>query len=249
MVRARRAPVGRGSTASAVRAAVDAQGDPVRAGNAGRFFKTGPGEYGEGDVFVGVPVPTLRGLARGFAGLDEREIVSLLDGEVHEHRLIGLFLLRNAFEHADDAAAQQQWVATYLDAVRRGRVNNWDLVDSSADPILGEWSIDRPRDIMVALAADDDLWRRRVGIVATFAFIKRGIAAPIYEVAPLVIDDRRDLIQKAFGWMLREAGKRCDRDELVDHLQLHAAAMGRTALSYATEHLDPEHRRELRALR
>lgn len=236
-------------TATAVRAAVDDLADPTRAANAQRFFKTGPGDYGEGDRFIGVTVPRLRSVAKTFTGLDERGVNSLLDSAMHEHRLIGLFLLRDGFERADTDEQRERWVELYLDAVRRGRVNNWDLVDSSADPILGEWLVDRPRGLLGELAADDTLWTRRVGVVATFAFIKRGDATALYEVAPLVIADRRDLIQKAFGWMLREAGKRCDRHELIAFLEQHAHEMGRTALSYATEHLEPEHRKALRALR
>ncbi|MGJ0117737.1 DNA alkylation repair protein [Williamsia sp. MIQD14] len=230
-------------------AAVDALGDPDRAAGSLRFFKSGPGDYGEGDRFVGVPVPRLRSLVRSFRGLDAPGVVDLLDSPVHEHRLIGLFLLRDGFERSDTEADRAAWVEVYLDAIARGRVNNWDLVDSSADPILGVWLLDRPRELLTRFAADDDLWCRRVGIVATFAFIRRGRASTLYEIAPLVIADRRDLIQKAFGWMLREAGKRCDRDELVGYLESHAAAMGRTALSYATEHLDADHRAALRALR
>ncbi len=237
------------STAEAITAAVDALGDPAKAQGSARFFKTGPGDYGEGDRFVGVSVPQLRSLTSEFAGLNHDGVTALLASGVHEHRLIGLFLLRSGFEKAPGDAARLEWVELYLDAVRRGRVNNWDLVDSSADPILGEWLIDRPRGLLAELAADEDLWRRRVGIIATFAFIKRGDSTPLFELAPLVVADRRDLIQKAFGWMLREVGKRCDRDELVEYLEREAAAMGRTALSYATEHLDSEHRRELRARR
>ncbi|MGU3293485.1 DNA alkylation repair protein [Williamsia sp. M5A3_1d] len=224
-----------------MKAAVDALADPDRAAGSLRFFKSGPGQYDEGDRFVGVSVPQLRTLVATFAGLDEAGVTDLLDSPVHEHRLIGLFLLRDAFERSDTESVRSAWVEVYLDAVMGGRVNNWDLVDSSADPILGEWLVDRPRDLLTRLASDDDLWRRRVGVVATFAMIKRGDASALYEIAPLVVADRRDLIQKAFAWMLREAGKRCDRDELVRYLEAHAAAMGRTALSYATAHLDAEH--------
>ncbi|MCP2177645.1 DNA alkylation repair protein [Williamsia maris] len=230
-------------------AAVDALADPVRAQGAQRFFKTGPGDYAEGDRFVGVPVPQLRSLTRTFTGLEPSGVITLLDSAMHEHRLIGLFLLRDGFERAATDDRRERWVELYLEAVRGGRVNNWDLVDSSADPILGEWLIDRPRGLLAELAADDTLWTRRVGVVATFAFLKRGDAAALYEVAPLVIADRRDLIQKAFGWMLPEAGKRCDAEELLAYLGDNAPAMGRTALSYATEHLDVTTRAELRALR
>ncbi len=203
--------------------------------------------------------PQQRAIAKRFRGIGADEIVALLDSPVHEHRLIALFLLRGDFERAlrprsvpdwDEAA---RWVGLYLDAVRRGgRVNNWDLVDSSADSVLGEYCRRRGGDIDVILAhaADGDLWRRRVGgIIATFAHIKHADASALLSVAPLVQNDRRDLIQKAFGWMLRETGKRVDEQTLLAYLEENAARMGRTALSYAIEHRTPEERAHFRALR
>lgn len=229
-------------------AALQAAGDPDRAKKSARFFKTGPGEYGEGDVFIGVSVPDQRKLARQFRGIGRDEVVRLLAGEVHEYRLTALILAGWEFAHAA-GAERRAWVDMYLEQVRAGRVNNWDLVDSSAEQILGEWLVGQDYSPLLELAAQDDLWRRRVGIIGTFAFTRRGDAQPLLAVAPLVIGDRRDLIQKAYGWMLREAGKRCGAEMLLDYLDEHAAAMGRTALSYATEHLDPAARAEYRARR
>ncbi|MBB4855488.1 3-methyladenine DNA glycosylase AlkD [Mycobacteroides chelonae] len=229
-------------------AALTAAGDPGRAKKSARFFKTGPGEYGEGDVFIGVSVPDQRKLARQFRGIGRDEVVRLLAGEVHEHRLTALILAGWEFAHAA-GAERRAWVDMYLEQVRAGRVNNWDLVDSSAAQILGEWLVGQDYSPLLELAAQDDLWRRRVGVIGTFAFTRRGDARPFLAVAPLVIADRRDLIQKAYGWMLREAGKRCGAQMLLDHLDEHAAVMGRTALSYATEHLDPATRAEYRARR
>ncbi|MUM15899.1 DNA alkylation repair protein [Mycobacterium sp. CBMA271] len=229
-------------------AALDAAGDPDRAKKSARFFKTGPGEYGEGDVFVGVSVPDQRTLARGFRGIGRDQVVRLLASEVHEHRLTALILAGWEFDHAT-GADRQAWVDTYLEQVHAGRINNWDLVDSSAEQILGEFLVGQDYSLLRKLAAEDDLWRRRVGIIGTFAFTKRGDVGPLLEVAPLVIDDRRDLIQKAYGWMLREAGKRCGAEVLLGYLDAHAAAMGRTALSYATEHVDAEVRAEYRSRR
>lgn len=228
--------------------ALQAAGDPDRAKKSARFFKTGPGEYGEGDVFIGVSVPDQRKLARQFRGIGRDEVVRLLAGEVHEYRLTALILAGWEFAHAA-GAERRAWVDMYLEQVRAGRVNNWDLVDSSAEQILGEWLVGQDYSPLLELAAQDDLWRRRVGIIGTFAFTRRGDAQPLLAVAPLVIGDRRDLIQKAYGWMLREAGKRCGAEMLLDYLDEHAAAMGRTALSYATEHLDPAARAEYRARR
>lgn len=229
-------------------AALDAAGNSDRAEKSARFFKTGPGQYGEGDVFVGVSVPDQRSLARQFRGIGRDEVARLLASDVHEHRLTALVLAVWEFAHAT-GVERDAWAGMYLEQVRAGRVNNWDLVDSSAEQIVGEWLVGHSYSPLLELAADDDLWRRRVGIIGTFAFIRRGDAEPLLAVAPLVIEDRRDLIQKAYGWMLREAGKRCGTEVLLGYLDEHAAAMGRTALSYATEHLDAEVRAKYRARR
>ncbi|MFZ2176745.1 MAG: DNA alkylation repair protein [Rhodococcus sp. (in: high G+C Gram-positive bacteria)] len=240
------------STADDVKQALANLADDRDAANLARFFKTGPGEYGEGDVFIGVRVPGTRIVVRRHSDLDLSEVGVLLDSPVHEHRLAGLLVLVAQFERsagAGDEALCEKIADFYLDLVMRGRVNNWDLVDASADHILGEWLCDRPRDVLFALAADGDLWRRRVSLLSTFAFLRRGDASTTLEVAERVLADRRDLIQKAAGWMLREVGKRVDRDLLTGFLDRHAAEMGRTALSYACEHLTAEDRARYRARR
>ncbi|TYQ10448.1 UNVERIFIED_ORG: 3-methyladenine DNA glycosylase AlkD [Gordonia westfalica J30] len=243
-------------TAAAVRAAAAEVADPQRAVDLARFFQVRPGGYGEGDEFVGLRVPQQRAIAKRFRGIDTDEVGALLDSPVHEHRLIALFLLRGEFERTlkprsePDWDEAGRWVELYLDAVRRGRVNNWDLVDSSADSVLGEFCRLRGgMEVILSHAADEDLWRRRVGVIATFAHIKNGDASALLAVAPLVRDDRRDLIQKAFGWMLRETGKRVDEQVLLTYLEENAARMGRTALSYALEHRTLEERAYYRALR
>lgn len=236
------------STTGDIAAAVRALGDPERAAGQRRFFKTGPGEYGEGDVLAGVRVPVLRSVAKRLRGLDAAAVRTLLDDEVHEVRLLALLVLTL---NADRSGADERagWVQLYREAVRAGRVNNWDLVDASAYPVLGAWlvAIDDHRELL-EWAAADDLWQRRVGVVGTFAFIKAGRPQALLEVAPLVTADRRDLIQKALGWMLREMGKRVDRLELLGFLDHHASGMGRTALSYATEHLTGAQRAHYRSL-
>ncbi|BDT89307.1 DNA alkylation repair protein [Nocardia cyriacigeorgica] len=241
-------------TAEQVRAALVEYADPADAVHLQRFFKTGPGEYGEGDVFIGVRVPATRSVAKRFAALPLSEIGVLLDSPVHEERLAALIILNNRFAKASkprtfDEAARAEMVRFYLDAVRRGRVNNWDLVDVSAERIVGPWLLDKPRDLLFELADADALWERRVALLSTFAFIKAGDASTTFAVAERLLGDRHDLIQKALGWMLREVGKRVDRQLLTDFLDRHAAQMGRTALSYATEHLDPEARAVYRAMR
>jgi 3-methyladenine DNA glycosylase AlkD len=239
--------VGNASDVKAALAAVAVAGDIP---NLQRFFKTGPGQYGEGDVFIGIRVPVTRQVIKGFADLPIEEIEDLLDSEVHEHRLAALLILVGQFDRAskralrrDDRYADRtraELVDFYLSAVRRGRVNNWDLVDATAGFILGEYLVDRPRDLLFELAASENLWERRVAIITTQGLIGHGDASSTLEIATLLLDDRRDLIQKAVGWMLREVGKRVDRALLVEFLELHAAAMGRTSLSYATEHLSAE---------
>ncbi|MCS5735481.1 DNA alkylation repair protein [Herbiconiux daphne] len=249
------APAAR-ATAAEVEAALADIADAADAVNLRRFFKTGPGQYGEGDEFIGVRVPASRAVAKRFANrLAPAEIDALLESRVHEHRLVGLFLLiadldRAVAPRTRDEADERRVVDQYRRAVRRGRVDNWDLVDSSADQILGRWLLltGAPRDELFALARSDDLWQRRVGVLATFAFIKSGDATTTLEIAPLLLDDPHDLLHKAVGWMLREVGKRVDRALLLGFLDDYAARMPRTMLSYATEHLDAEQRRHYRSL-
>ncbi|MDO3649811.1 DNA alkylation repair protein [Nocardia mangyaensis] len=241
-------------TATQVREALAELANPEDARNLQRFFKTAPGEYGEGDVFLGVRVPASRHVAKRFATLPLEQIDELLDSPVHEERLTALFVLNLRFAAASkprtrDDSARAEMVALYLAAVRRGRVNNWDLVDASAEHIIGPWLLDKDRALLFQLAQRDSLWERRVALLSTFAFIKAGEASTTLELAEILLADRRDLIQKALGWMLREVGKRVDRAVLTGFLDIHAPEMGRTALSYATEHLAPEQRAAYRALR
>ncbi|WP_069163917.1 DNA alkylation repair protein [Nocardia altamirensis] len=239
-------------TAADVQAALAAVADAKDAIHLQRFFKTGPGEYGEGDVFLGVRVPMTRGIAKRFAALPLIEIDALLDSAVHEDRFAGLIILNAKFAAASkprtfDDEARAAMVDLYLAAVRRGRVNNWDLVDASAENIIGPWLADKPRDLLFELAAADSLWERRVALLSTFAFIKNGDATTTFALSERLLDDHRDLIQKALGWMLREVGKRIDQRLLTGFLDKHAAQLGRTALSYATEHLDAVVRADYRA--
>ncbi|QTI68231.1 DNA alkylation repair protein [Gordonia polyisoprenivorans] len=237
------------SVAAQVIAEVGELGDAERAAGIARYLQARPGGYGEGDEFVGVAVPQLRVLARRWRGIDRSAVGELLSSPIHEIRFLALLLMAQESARADDADARA-WVADYRRAVDDGYVNNWDLVDTSAAPVLGHWCV-RIGDhtALVDLAADERLWHRRVGIVGTHAHLREGDAGPTLAVAPLVIDDRRDLIQKALGWMLREMGKRVERSTLTDYLDAHAASMGRTALRYAIEHLDPAMRAGYRAMR
>lgn len=232
------------ATAHAVRSAFARLADPAGAVGAARFFKAGPGQYAEGDRFLGVKVPAVRTVVKSFRGLGFDEIDSLLDDPEHEHRLAGVLLLVDAYRRDPEDV-----VARYLAAVRRGRVNNWDLVDASSEFILGAWLFDRDRSLLDELAASPVLWERRVAVLATFGFIKRGDPSTTLALAERLLGDREDLMHKAVGWMLREVGKRVSRDVLIGFLDAHAARMPRTMLSYATEHLTPDQRAEYRALR
>jgi 3-methyladenine DNA glycosylase AlkD len=231
-------------SAQDVMAALAEGADPSKARGLRRFFKTGPGEYGEGDEFLGVTVPVTRRIMKPFVGLPLGQVDLLLDSAVHEHRF-GALLILVARYPADPATTAR----FYVDAVRRQRVNNWDLVDCSAEFILGEYLYARPRDLLFDLAASDSVWERRVAMLSTFGFIKRGDASTALEIASVLSSDRHDLIRKAVGWMLREVGKRVDPALLVSYLDDHAASLSRTSLSYATEHLSVEERARYRSLR
>ncbi|HEX7835026.1 MAG TPA: DNA alkylation repair protein, partial [Pseudolysinimonas sp.] len=216
------------ATAEDVRAGLAAAADSGDAVFLQRFFKTGPREYGEGDVFIGVRVPATRSVVRRFrglppAGLDYDEIDELLDSPVHEHRLAGALLLVARYPKDPDTVFDR-----YLAAVRRGRINNWDLVDSSSEFIVGEHLRDRDRGLLDELAASGSLWQRRVAVLATFAFIKHGDPSTTFALAERLLTDREDLMHKAVGWMLREVGKRVSREQLAGFLDAHAAAMPRT---------------------
>jgi 3-methyladenine DNA glycosylase AlkD len=237
-------------TTADVVAALDAEADPERAVQAARYFKTAPGEYGEGDVFIGVRVPEVRRIAKHFVALAAPRIVELLDSEVHEHRLAALFILVAQFQVATPPA-QRAMVGAYLAAAHRGSINNWDLVDSSAEFIVGDYLWSRPDTPPVRLdelAMSENVWERRIAVLSTFAFIKHGDASMTLAIADVLLTDPHDLIQKAVGWMLREVGKRVDRTELLAYLDTHAARMPRTMLSYAIEHLDPADRTRYRSL-
>ena len=221
-------------TSAGVRKALQRHASPARKTSMERFFKTGPGEYGEGDVFLGVTVPDQRRVARAFRGLPLAECRKLLASEVHEERLTALLILVDAYAHGSDLD-KRAIVDFYLANIRR--VNNWDLVDSSAAQILGDYLVDKNHARLRKLATSHSLWERRIAIIATFAFIHSGEHRDTFEIALMLLEDEHDLIHKAVGWMLREVGKRVDVSLLRAFLREHARRMPRTALRYAIEHL------------
>lgn len=221
-----------------VRAALKRLANPEKAAILQRFFKTGKGEYGEGDRFLGVMVPEQRRVARQFAALDLEAAAELLAGPIHEERLTALIILVNRFRRAGDA--ERRRIYRFYMRHRR-RVNNWDLVDLSAPYIVGPCA---PQAAIERLARSVNVWDRRIAMVATFDAIRKGDSEPALSIAEMLLGDRHDLIHKATGWMLREVGKRCGAPALEGFLDRHAAAMPRTMLRYAIERLPEAQRRK-----
>ncbi len=215
-------------------------GDPNKAKILQRFFKTGPGEYGEGDVFAGLAVPGIRKLARECRELNLPETIKLLQSPIHEARLLALFILIQAYTRADSALRQQIY-DVYLQNSRF--INSWDLVDSSAEHIVGRHLRHCCREPLQKLAASSMIWERRIAIIATFHYIKLGEFSETFKVADMLLKDLEDLIQKAVGWMLREIGKR-DFEAEEAFLKTRYAQMPRTMLRYAIERF-PEDLRQL----
>lgn len=223
-------------TAAEVQLALKKVSSPAKAQSSARFFKTGPGQYGEGDQFIGGTLPELRKIAQQYRDLQLSEAGKLLQSPIHEERLVALLVLNHQYK-TGDGKVRQQVTDLYLANTRY--VNNWDLVDSSAEYIVGPTATP---ELLAKLAKSEDLWERRIAIVATFYFIKRGQHQETFRVAELLLNDQHDLIHKAVGWMLREVGKKCGREVLVGFLARHYQTMPRTALRYAIEHFEPERR-------
>jgi 3-methyladenine DNA glycosylase AlkD len=203
------------------------------------FFKTGPGQYGEGDVFIGVRVPQLRMLCRECRGITPAQVVPLLRSRVHEERLLALLLLVDAFQRGSISDRRQIY---QLYRANTAFINNWDLVDASAPQIVGAWLHDRSRRPLMQLAASSSVWERRIAIIATFYFIKAGEFDDTFLVADRLLDDPHDLIHKALGWMLREVG---NRDGAAERrfLKRRYLRMPRTMLRYAIEKFPEGERR------
>jgi 3-methyladenine DNA glycosylase AlkD len=212
---------------------------PRRAQASAWFFKTGPGQYGEGDRFIGVTVPEQRSLAKRYKDLSLADTKSLLHSKIHEERLLALFILVGQFEKADQTRRKKIY-DFYLSNTKF--VNNWDLVDSSAPYIVGSYLDEKPKDILRKLALSSSVWERRIAMVSTGYYINKGEAELALEIAEILLQDKHDLIQKAVGWMLREIGKKCGREVLESYLNKYSPIMPRTMLRYAIEHFPAEKR-------
>lgn len=205
------------------------------------FFKSGPGEYGEGDIFLGITVPEQHLIAKKFKDLPIKETLELLHSKYHEERLIALFILVSKFKKANTVEKEEIY-KLYLENISK-YINNWDLVDSSARDIVGAYLINKPKDILFKLAKSENLWERRVSIISTFAFINKKDPEYTLQISEILLNDKHDLIHKAVGWSLREMGKKCGENFLLEFLNKYHTQMPRTMLRYALEKLTPEQKK------
>lgn len=203
-----------------------------------KFFKAGKGEYGEGDRFLGVTVPNIRAIAKLHKDVSIEEIRKLIQSEWHEVRLCALIIMVEKSKKKDEALRKELF-NLYLSQTKR--INNWDLVDLSCRFIIGEYLLDKSRDILYQLAQSPLLWDNRIAIVSTYAFIRKGQLEDTYALSDLMMQHPHDLMHKAIGWMLREAGKR-NPERLYDYVMRHRADMPRTMLRYAIEKFSPKER-------
>ncbi len=224
-----------------VKAALAIYASDADAVNLQWFFKTGPGEYGEGDMFLGVRVPMIRKVCKEFRQLPLAEVQRLIESPFHEHRMAGLIILTLQYPRAS-SQVKNDIFDLYMKELMGRKINNWDLVDVTCRHIVGE-HVRGDRAVLYKLATSDNLWERRVSIISTFAYIADGDATTSLALAEALLHDREDLMHKAVGWTLREVGKSCDRQLLLDFLDKHVATMPRTALRYAIEHLPEQQRR------
>lgn len=215
---------------------------PQRAEASEWFFKTGPGEYGEGDIFVGITMPDIRKTVREYIDLPLSEVEQLLSSKEHEFRMGALIILVAKFKRGDHQTRENIY-RTYLANTKY--INNWDLVDVSAEHIIGAWLRDKPAKMstLKKLAKSKSLWERRIAIISTFHYIKQGEPDETLQIAEMLLDDDQDLMHKAVGWMLREVGKRCSEEIEERFLEQYAHDMPRTMLRYAIEKFPPNKRR------
>ena len=218
--------------------------DPSQVEGLARFFKTGPGQYGEGDRFLGIKVPVTRsGVKECWQRTSFPELEECITSDFHELRLAALLTLVEIFRHARKAPLlQRRCIDFYLS--RTSRINNWDLVDLSCYPLLGEWLLDKDRTLLYDLArSGKNLWEQRIGIVSTMTFVRHGQLQDTFAIAEILLHHPHDLIHKAVGWLLREAGKR-DKAALVRWLEPRYRSMPRTMLRYAIERFPEEERQD-----
>ena len=210
-------------------------GDKERAKNLSRFFKTGKGEYGEGDIFIGIIVPKQREIAKKYSTLSLKDIQQLLSSKIHEYRLTALLILVLQFQKSNDKSI----INFYLKNTKY--INNWDLVDLSAHRLLGIYLINKDKSILYKLARSKNIWERRIAVISTFALINKDKFEDSLKISEILLNDKQDLIQKAVGWMLREIGKRDQKME-EKFLKKYYKQMPRTMLRYSIERFSQEKR-------
>jgi 3-methyladenine DNA glycosylase AlkD len=212
--------------------------NPDRAKNISWFFKTGKGQYGEGDIFLGIPVPEQRKVAKKYISLSLNDLQELLNSKVHEHRFTALLILVSKYRKAEESLKEEIF---YFILKNTENINNWDLVDLSAPRIIGDYLLNRERSILYKLAKSTSLWERRISILSTFKFIDNNDFKDALKISELLLHDEHDLIHKAVGWALREIGKR-DQNLEERFLNKHYPYMPRTTLRYAIEKFDEKKR-------
>ncbi len=213
--------------------------DPKQAEVLQRFFKTGKGEYGEGDIFLGVKVPEQRKVVSKFEDLSLKDLEELLNSKIHEYRMSALFILTERYEKEDEREKKKVF-NFYLKNTKN--INNWDLVDLSAPKIVGDYLLNKPRSVLYKLAKSNNLWERRIAIISTFTFIRNNEFRDTLKIAEILLNDKHDLIHKAVGWMLREVGKRDQKIE-EEFLKKHYLKMPRVMLRYAIERFEERKRK------
>ena len=223
---------------SEIRKEISKQKNPAQAINLQRFFKTGKGEYSEGDVFYGIKVPVQRIIAKQFKDLPLEDLKILVTSKVHEERLVAAFILVDQYKKGDEK--KKKIIFDFYLKNRKG-INNWDLVDLSAPKIVGAHLIDKEKDLLYKFARSKDLWEKRISIISTYAFIREHFFEDTLNISGILLNDKHDLIHKAVGWMLREIGNR-DLETEVEFLKKHYKTMPRTMLRYAIEKF-PESKR------
>lgn len=215
--------------------------NPTKARNMLRFFKTGVGQYGEGDIFLGLVSAQVGEIVKKYRELPLSGCLELLKSKYHEERMIALQILVYQFKHAKEDSVKKKIFNIFIKNTKY--INNWDLVDCNVEHVIGEYLYDKPKDLLYKFALSKDLWERRIAIISTFNYIKKGEAEETLKIAEMLLNDKHDLIHKAVGWMLREVGKRCDEKILLGFLDKYSKQMPRTMLRYSLERLDESKRK------
>lgn len=221
--------------------------NPEKAKILQRYFKTGKGEYGEGDIFLGIVVPKQRKIAKKFSNSSLSDLKILLKSKIHEYRFTALEILVLKYEFTKNEKEKEKIVNFYLKNTKF--INNWDLVDTSARYILGDYLFNKKRNIIYDLARSQNLWERRISIISTHFFIVNGQYEDTFKICELLLHDKQDLIQKACGWMLREIGKYISRDVEKVFIDKNVKSMSRITLSYALEHFSTQEKLFYRKIR